>query len=53
MTYDNIENKIMKYLYSNPNTRFNQYSLYNKLLDNIEVKNSLTQEILKENLLIF
>ena len=41
MTYDDIENKIMKYLYSNPNTRFNQYSLYNKLLDNIEGKNSL------------
>ena len=35
MTYDDIENKIMKYLYSNPNTRFNQYSLYNKLLDDI------------------
>jgi len=41
MSYDDIENKIMKYLYSNPNTSFNQYSLYNKLLDDMEGKNSL------------
>lgn len=41
MSYDDIESKIMKYLYSNPNTSFNQYSLYNKLLDDMEGKNSL------------
>lgn len=41
MSYDDIENKIMKYLYSNPNTSFNQYSLYNKLLDDMEGKNDL------------
>ena len=41
MSYDDIESKIMKYLYSNPNTSFNQYSLYNKLLDDMEVKNVL------------
>jgi len=41
MSYDDIENKIMKYLYSNPNTSFNQYSLYNKLLDDMEGKNGL------------
>jgi len=41
MSYDDIENKIMKYLYSNTNTSFNQYSLYNKLLDDMEVKTVL------------
>lgn len=41
MSYDDIESKIMKYLYSNPNTSFNQYSLYNKLLDDMEGKNGL------------
>lgn len=41
MSYDDIESKIMKYLYSNPNTSFNQYSLYNKLLDDMEVKTIL------------
>ena len=42
MSYDDIESKIMKYLYSNPNTSFNQYSLYNKLLDDVEVKTVLS-----------
>lgn len=42
MSYDDIESKIMKYLYSNTNTRFNQYSLYNKLLDDMEVKTVLS-----------
>ncbi len=42
MSYDDIESKIMKYLYSNPNTSFNQYSLYNKLLDDMEVKTVLS-----------
>lgn len=41
MSYDDIESKIMKYLYSNPNTSFNQYSLYNKLLDDVDVKTIL------------
>ena len=41
MSYEDIENKIMTYLYSNPNTSFNQYSLYNKLLDDMEEKNGL------------
>lgn len=42
MSYCDIETKIMKYLYSNPNTSFNQYSLYNKVLDDMEeVKNCL------------
>jgi len=41
MSYDDIESKIIKYLYSNPNTSFNQYSLYNKLLDDMEGKNGL------------
>ena len=41
MSYDDIESKIMKYLYSNTNTSFNQYSLYNKLLDDMEGKNGL------------
>jgi len=41
MTYDDIESKIMKYLYYNPNTSFNQYSLYNKLLDDMECKDGL------------
>jgi hypothetical protein len=41
ISYNDIESKIMKYLYSNPNTSFNQYSLYNKLLDDMEGKNGL------------
>lgn len=41
MSYDDIEKKIMTYLYSKPNTSFNQYSLYNKLLDDMEGKNCL------------
>lgn len=41
MSYDDIEKKIMTYLYSKPNTSFNQYSLYNKLLDDMEVKTIL------------
>lgn len=41
MSYDDIEKKIMTYLYSKPNTSFNQYSLYNKLLDDMEEKNGL------------
>lgn len=38
--HDKIEEDIMLIMYSKPNTMFNQYSLYNKLLDKYDFKNS-------------
>ena len=37
--HDKIEDDIMLILYSKPNTMFNQFSLYNKLLDKYDFKN--------------